>query len=128
MKLLFLLAMAAAMVSPMKCNKGREPVAADCYKGRLEIKGICANYTIALLEGSLDSSKIVALLTDENTGRTYKNVFALGSPCSFPDNISEGQEFYFTLDAPEKDCAVCQAFYPVPPKPLAIKVLDKPCR
>lgn len=127
MKLLFLSLMTAAMLSQSKCNKGNEPVAANCYKGRLEIEGICSNYTISLLEGKLDTSKIVGSWIDENTGKTYRNVFALGSPCSFPTNIREGQEFYFTLAAPDQNCVVCQAFYPVPPKSLAIRVLEKPC-
>ena len=125
MKIFFLLMMVTVMLSPSKCKK--EKLAADCYKGRLEIKGICSNYTIAVLEGNLKSSKMVESWTDEKTGKTYKNVFALGSPCSFPATISEGQEFYFTLTAPDQTCAVCQAFYPVPPRSLAIKVLDKPC-
>lgn len=125
MKIFFLFV--AVMFLQSKCNKGNEPVAVNCYKGRLEIKGICSNYTISLLEGGLDTSKIVSSWTDENTGKTYRNVFALGNPCSFPDEISEGQEFYFTLDTPEQDCVVCQAFYPVPPKSLAVKVLDKRC-
>lgn len=119
--------MATAVLSQPKCNKGKEPVTANCFKGRLEIEGICANYTISLLEGKLDTSKIVASWTDENTGKTYRDVFALVNRCSFPEDISEGQEFYFTLDTPDQDCAVCQAFYPVPPKSLAIKVHKKPC-
>lgn len=125
MKIFFLLMIGAVATTQVKCN--REKIRADCFKGRLEVKGICSNYTIALLEGNLDASKIVASWTDENTGKTYKNVFALGSPCSFPANINEGQEFYFTLATPDQNCAVCQAYYPVPPKALAIKVLDKSC-
>jgi hypothetical protein len=55
-------------------------------------------------------------------------VFALGSPCSFPASIGEGQTFYFTLDTPARDCNVCQAYYPKPSKALSINVLDNPCR
>lgn len=100
---------------------------ATCYKGRLEIKGICSNYTISVQEGGLDTTRMMASWTDENTGKTYRNVFALGSPCTFPESIAEGQSFYFTLAGATEDCAVCQAYYPKPPKALAIKVLDKPC-
>jgi hypothetical protein len=126
MKPIFFFLIAAATFSETKCNK--EKIAGNCYKGRLEVKGMCSNYTIAVLEGTIDPAKIEASWTDENTNKTYKNVFALGSPCSFPENISEGQEFYFSLDAPAQDCMVCQAFYPKPSKSLSIKVLDKPCR
>lgn len=125
MKFIFVFA-AAAVLGQQKCNK--ETAGSNCYKGRLEIKGICANYTISLLEGKIDTSKIEASWTDENTKKTYNNVFALGSPCNFPDSLREGQEFYFTLDSAAQNCAVCQAYYPKPARSLSIKVLNKPCR
>lgn len=126
MNILLIGMLAVSAMLQQKCNK-ESMVAAECFKGRLEVKGMCANYTIALLEGDMDPSKIVASWTDENTGKTYKNVFALGSACSFPDAIQEGQEFYFVLGAADQNCAVCQAFYPKPAKALSIQVLDKPC-
>lgn len=115
-----------AMASQKKCNKAGR--AATCYKGRLEIKALCSNYTIQLLEGAIDPSKIEASWTDEHTGKVYTNVFALGSPCNFPSTLKEGDEFYFTLAAPAQNCAVCQAYYPKPAKALSITVVDKPCR
>lgn len=126
MKLLLASIMLLAFLAQQKCNKGKQSV--TCYKGRLEIKALCGNYTISLLEGELDKSKIEASWTDEQTSKTYKNVFALGSPCSFPDSIQAGQEFYFTVEPTVQNCAVCQAYYPKPAKALSIKVLDKPCR
>lgn len=126
MKILLIGFLAAAALFQQKCN--REQAGTACYKGRLEIKGLCSNYTISVLEGNLDASKIEASWTDETTGKTYKNVFALGSPCSFPASLEEGQEFYFTLAETNEQCAVCQAYYPKPSKALSIKVLDKPCR
>lgn len=125
MKLLILAAIAALPFSNQNCKK--QNVASNCLKGRLEVKGICANYTIKLLEGNLDTSKIVANWKDEVTGKTHTNVFALGSPCNFPATIKEGDEFYFVLDDSRQDCAVCMAYYPKPEKALRIKVLDKPC-
>ncbi|HEV7333821.1 MAG TPA: hypothetical protein VGN63_22495 [Flavisolibacter sp.] len=119
----FILLAVAALFQ--QCN--RPPAASSCYKGRLEIKGLCANYTITVLEGKLDTSRIESSWTDESTGKNYQNVFALGSPCSFPDSIREGQEFYFTLAEKDDQCAVCLAYYPKPAKELAIRVLDKPC-
>lgn len=124
---LFIAALAlTSFLSQQKCNN--QKAAVNCYKGRLEIKGICGNYTIALLEGNLDSSNIQASWADEQTQKTYTNVFALGSPCSFPDSIQQGQEFYFKLDSPIQNCMVCQAYYPKPSKSLSISVLDKPCK
>src|SRR5688572_14398755 len=82
-------------ITTHKCkNKNEDKV----YKGRLEIKAICMNYTIKLLEGSLDTTQVVPEWKDETTGKTHNNVFALASVCSFPSTIKEGDEFYFTID------------------------------
>ena len=125
MKIILLAAIAALPFSSQNCKKNNTPTA--CFKGRLEVKGICSNYTIKLLEGNIDTSQIVANWKDEVTGKTYTDVFALGSPCSFPATLNEGDEFYFTLDTTRQNCAVCMAYYPKPAKALSIKVLDKPC-
>lgn len=104
------------------CRKGEHTV----YKGRLEIKALCMNYTISIMEGPVDTSLVSALWTNESTGKSYNNVFGLGSPCTFPANINEGDEFYFTIDNGYKeDCAVCLAYYPTPSKKLPIKVVEK---
>lgn len=96
------------------------------YKGRLEVKGLCMNYTISVLQGNIDPSLIVSDWTDETTGKSYKNVFKLGSPCNFPATINQGDEFYFTIDTTSvQNCAVCMAFYPTPSKALAIKVVPQ---
>lgn len=126
MKLFLLAAIAAVSVSTNKCNK-ENATTSQCFRGRLEIKGICSNYTIKLLEGNMDPAKYVANWTDEVTNKSHTNVFALGSPCTFPERIKEGEEFYFTLDTSTQNCNVCMAYYPKPSKALSIKVLDKPC-
>jgi hypothetical protein len=110
-------------VTMNKCKTKNESAA---YKGRLEVKGMCMNYTIKLIEGKLDASNIVAEWKDEVTGKTHNNVFALGSACSFPSTINEGDEFYFTIDTSYvSNCAVCLAYYPKPSKSIAIKVMNK---
>ena len=96
------------------------------YKGRLEVKGMCMNYTIKLLDGNLDTSKYVAEWKDEITGKTHTDVFALGSHCTFPSTINEGEEFYFKIDSTyQGKCAICMAYYPKPSKSIAIKVVKK---
>ena len=118
--------MIALVVSSQK-TCGSNNLKEDCYKGRLEIKGICSNYTIKILQGNIDTAKVAASWTDENTGKVYSNVFALDSPCSFPADIEQGDEFYFRIDTTqEKNCMVCMAYYPTPPKVLRISVADKP--
>ena len=110
------------------CKNKKKNQVDGCYKAKLEVKGGCMNYTIAITEGKFDSSKVLSKWTDENTGKTYNNVFALGSRCTFPSTINEGDEFYFTIDTTSPlNCAVCMMYYPVPSKKLSIKVLEKPC-
>ena len=112
-------------VSADKCGD-KKKTESNTYKGKLEIKALCMNYTISLLEGSLDTSLVAASWTDESTGKSYNKVFALGSPCTFPSAIQQGDEFYFRIDSSEKqECAVCMAYYPTPPKKLSIKVVEK---
>ena len=111
------------VVTTDKCKSKNENAV---YKGKLEVKGMCMNYTIKLLEGNIDTSKLVADWKNESTGKTHTNVFALGSVCNFPPTINEGDEFSFTIDTSYvSNCAVCLAYYPKPAKSLAIKVVNK---
>ncbi len=127
MKLFFVVAFAVFIITTSAtCNKKAD--GNICYKGRLEIKALCMNYTIKLLDGDMNPSLIEKAWSDESTGKAYTNVFALGSPCSFPANISEGDEFYFKIDSSDQqNCAVCLAYYPKPGRQLSIKVLTAAC-
>ncbi|TCJ12420.1 hypothetical protein EPD60_14175 [Flaviaesturariibacter flavus] len=110
------------------CRKDKGRPATGCYRGKLAVKGICSNYTIQVTGGAIDTTRIQARWRDEVTGTTWTNVFALGSPCTFPASIREGEEFYFTIDeGAVQNCVVCMAYYPVPDKKLSIRVLDAPC-
>ncbi|HEV8286328.1 MAG TPA: hypothetical protein VGQ09_18600 [Chitinophagaceae bacterium] len=123
MKLILLLYTISLSTSIDNCKSKVKKVK---YKGRLEIAGICMNYTIKLLEGNIDTSKISASWRDEVTGKAYTNVFALANPCSFPTSIKQGDEFYFSIDtSSSKECMTCMAYYPKPPKKLPIKVIEK---
>src|SRR6476661_3921734 len=75
-------------------------LASNCYKAQLEIKGICMNYVIKVLEGDVTKLNIEHEWKDETDGKVHNNVFALGSRCSFPD-LAEGDEFYFVVTAVE---------------------------
>ena len=124
MKIIILFALFLSVISTKDgCKEAKDNKA---YKGRLEIKGMCMNYTIKLLAGNLDTSLIDSKWTDENTNKSYTNVFALGSRCSFPASIEQGEEFLFTIDSSTvQNCSVCLAYYPTPSKHLSIKVVDK---
>jgi len=107
-------------------NKCKNKNESSVFKGKLEVKGMCMNYTIKLLEGNMDPSKLVTEWKNEVTGKTHNNVFALGSVCNFPPAINEGDEFYFSIDTTYvSNCAVCLAYYPKPAKSIAIKVVNK---
>ena len=85
------------------------------------------NLTFSVVEGDV-KDLVVPVWTNESTGKTYENVFELGSKCNFPNTINEGDEFYFVIDSSAaQNCAVCMLYYPVPPKKLSIKVIQEPC-
>ena len=122
MKKWFISGIVLIALTSSTCNKASKNK--TCFKARLEVKGICMNYTFTLLEGDTSVVKVVPQWTDENTGKTYKNAFALGNPCDFKD-MNEGDAFYFTIDQdPQKDCAVCEAYYPTPQIKNNIQVTD----
>lgn len=118
--------LAVLFLANLQC--ARRSLSTNCFKGRLEVKGICSNYTLKLMGGNMDTATIVSRWKDDVTGKEYTNVFGLGNPCSFPSSINAGDEFYFTLGDAKERCAVCMAYYPTPPKKLSIKVLDKACQ
>ena len=120
---LFLLVLTTFLLASSDCSQKK--ISEGKYKGKLEIAGICMNYTIRILEGNIDSSAIDASWKDETTGKSYSNVFRLGNVCDFPATIKQGDEFYFTIDTSErKQCAVCMAYYPTPSKKVSIKVVE----
>lgn len=122
--ILVLSAVFVLTVSAERCSgDSKDPVR---YKGKLEVKGLCMNYTLSLLEGKIDTTLINASWTDEMTGKTYRQAFGLGNPCQFPDTIKEGDEFYFYIDSSKQEnCAVCMAYYPTPSHKLSVKVVPK---
>lgn len=125
MKLFILLpAFATLLLSSGDCKKKK--TSDGKYKGKLEIAGICMNYTISVVKGNVDAAATEANWKDETTNKSYSNVFRLGNPCDFPDTIKQGDEFYFSIDSSKsKPCIVCMAYYPTPPKTLSIKVMEK---
>ena len=120
---ILLSAFTTLLLSSGDCSKKK--VSSEKYKGKLEIAGICMNYTISVIEGKADASVIDASWKDETNGKSYRNVFKLANPCSFPASIKQGDEFYFTIDTLKgKQCTVCMAYYPTPSKALSIKVVE----
>lgn len=104
--------------------KSQEVLPENCYRGRLSLKGICNNYVIELIEGSIDTSKVESIWKNPDTGKNYKNAFALSNPCALPVSINEGDEFFFKLDASQltAECVTCKAYSPTPKKALPISI------
>ena len=120
-RFILLSAFATLLLSSGDCTKKK--TSDGRYKGKLEIAGICMNYTISVVAGNMDTSAINASRKDETTNKSYTNVFKLGNPCDFPATIKQGDEFYFTIDSSKsKPCVVCMAYYPTPSKAVSIKV------
>lgn len=125
MRLLIILsALFLLTISAENCNGNATD---GVYKGRLEVKGICSNITISVVEGNIDTTLVEKSWTDETTNKTYSNAFRLESVCTFPETIKAGEEFYFTIDTlpPTQECIVCMAYYPTPSKKLRIKLVQK---
>lgn len=78
------------------CNKADQSVV-EIFKGKLVLQGICMNYVIQIVEGSVNPILYEQSWVNPLTNTTYKNVFGLASTCTFPSNIKEGDEFYFTI-------------------------------
>lgn len=85
------------------------------------------NYVIEITEGTIDTSLYETNWVNPMTGQNFKNVFALGSICTFPANIKEGDSFYFKVLAkrPEATCVSCKAYSPTPNKSLYIEICNK---
>ena len=96
----------------------------ETLTGKLVLKGICMNYVIEVIEGNIDPNLIEKEWINELTNVAYNNVFALGSVCSFPEGIEEGDTFQFSVQTNDADqtCAVCEAYSPTPDKSLQINI------
>ena len=125
MKTLLFTALLFIALEKKSCSHSHLP--SGYYKGRLEVKGECTNYTIKILEGKMDTLLYNSKWTDDHTGKIHTNVFALRSRCTFPSAIKEGEEFYFKIDSNYiQRCMVCLIYYPTPPKSLPIKIVTLP--
>ena len=104
--------------------KSQEVLPDNCFKGRLSLKGICNNYVIELIGGTIDLSKVETTWENPSTGKKYTNAFALSNPCALPVSLKEGDEFFFKLDSTQltAECVTCKAYSPTPRKSLPISI------
>ncbi len=110
----------------ISCNKSNDTIQ-NCVKGKLVLKGLCMNYVIQIIEGDVDKALYESSWQNPSTKTTYQNVFGLGSICTFPSTINEGDEFYFSIPKSSivQTCAQCMAYSPTPSKKISIEICNK---
>jgi len=110
----------------ISCNKSNDTIQ-NCFKGKLVLKGLCMNYVIQIIEGDVDKALYESSWQNPSTKTTYQNVFGLGSICTFPSTINEGDEFYFSIPKSSivQTCAQCMAYSPTPNKMIYIEICNK---
>ena len=110
----------------ISCNKSNDTIQ-NCFKGKLVLKGLCMNYVIQIIEGDVDKALYESSWQNPSTKTTYQNVFGLGSICTFPSTINEGDEFYFSIPKSSivQTCAQCMAYSPTPSKKIIIEICNK---
>ncbi len=109
----------------LKDNSSIDACDSTTYTGKLVLQGICMNYVIEVVSGNLSESLYEKTWTNPMSGEIYNNVFRLGSVCSFPESIQEGDTFTFALNGNIRgSCAVCEAYSPTPSKELSIRVCE----
>ena len=112
----------------MSCDKQQDvqQVISDstCYKGKLVLVGLCGNAVVQVLDDRMPASFYEAVWKDESTGITYQKVLGNANFCSFPSNLKQNEEFYFSVNPPEgiDDCARCKAISPSPEKRQFIQI------
>ena len=121
MNRIFLALIAITVIcSSYECNKSKS----GKLKGKLVIKELCSHYVVQVIDGTVDSSRVVNNWKDEKRQVSFDKVFSVANRCDFPSSLKEGYEFEFTFDpnpAPQ-NCAVCMAYYPIPDKTNSIKI------
>jgi len=110
----------------ISCNKSNDTIQ-NRFKGKLVLKGLCMNYVIQIIEGDVDKALYESSWQNPSTKTTYQNVFGLGSICTFPSTINEGDEFYFSIPKSSivQTCAQCMAYSPTPSKKISIEICNK---
>lgn len=99
-----------------------------CIKGRLVIKGPCAQYVIQVLNGDTGNASIAASWLDPETNINYTNVFTVKNYCYFPQ-VNQGDEFYFYFIKTVRplSCIVCLAARPTPSEGNEIQYTGSTC-
>ena len=99
-----------------------------CIRGKLVVKGPCAQYVIQVLSGDAGNASIATNWLDPETNTNYTNVFTVKNYCYFP-SLNPGDEFNFYFIRQEKimECIVCHALRAMPAEGNEIRYTGANC-
>lgn len=109
------------------CKSGKPPSVENekCFTGKLMIKGICSQRVVSVQD---DAGRLAInpAWVHPDTGDTLRNVFSVENVCDFPATLDSGAVFKFrVIEAKKSDCAVCQAYTPIPDEKNTIEVCQE---
>lgn len=109
----------------LSCHKSGVP--RGKFTGKLEVAGLCGQYTIQLLSGDADSSiHLTKSWFNPANDSTYTNVFAASNFCYFSSvGLQVGDTFTFNPGPSSETCFTCMLYYPTPPTQSAIINVQK---
>ena len=127
--ILFVALVTITFLPAFQCRKENENIKlSGCIKGRLIVKGPCAQYVIQVISGDTGNADIAANWVDPETNTNYTNVFTVKNYCYFPA-LNPGDEFnfYFIKQVRTMDCIVCMAARVTPSQGNEVQYTGSTC-
>jgi hypothetical protein len=126
---LCIVAFTITILPGFQCRKDYEDTRlSGCIKGRLVVKGPCAQYVIQVISGDAGNADIAANWLDPETNINYTNVFTVKNYCYFPA-LNPGDEFnfFFIKQVKTMDCIVCMAVRATPSEGNEVQYMGSTC-
>ena len=127
--ILFIALLAITVLPGFKCTKeDADTKLGGCMRGKLVVKGPCAQYVIQVISGDASNADIAANWLDPETNTNYTNVFTVKNYCYFPA-LNPGDEFnfYFIKQVKAMDCIVCHALRATPSQGNEVQYTGSNC-
>ena len=128
--IIFIALILLVLLPGFKCVKEdiEDKKLSGCIKGKLLVKGPCAQFVIQVLEGDVKNASIAANWLDPETNTNYTNVFTVTNYCYFPGaNVGDEFYFYFIRQVKTMECIVCHAARATPLQGNEIKYNGSVC-